>query len=87
MNHRHCSSPNTGRITVVLKEYPSSCHCSPPHSPAAPTQREADKLAEARLISLQGDVTGSVLFDGSSDVEIVADIPALTIEELEEMLK
>lgn len=36
-----------------------------------PNSQTTDKLNEARKISLSGDITGSVSFDGSSDVTIV----------------
>jgi hypothetical protein len=35
---------------------------------------KADKLTNARKISLTGDVTGSVNFDGSSNVSITATV-------------
>lgn len=42
-------------------------------NPEIPTNSETtDKLNTARTISLSGDVTGSVSFDGSSDVTIIA---------------
>jgi hypothetical protein len=41
-------------------------------NPDIPTNSESsDKLNTARTIALSGDITGSVLFDGSSDVTIV----------------
>lgn len=39
-------------------------------APYASTSGEADKLSKARTISLTGDTTGSVAFDGSSNVSI-----------------
>lgn len=39
---------------------------------SAGTADLANKLATARTISLTGDITGSVLFDGSADVSIAA---------------
>ena len=43
-------------------------------SDAASTADEAVKLATARTISLSGDATGSVAFDGTSDVDITTSI-------------
>jgi len=43
-------------------------------SPSAGTADAATRLATARTISLSGDVTGSVSFDGTQDVVIVATV-------------
>ena len=43
---------------------------------------KADQLATARTITLQGDATGSVSFDGSKDVNL-----AVTIGELDTSLQ
>lgn len=48
---------------------------------------EATKLAYARKIELEGDVTGSVSFDGSKDVSIQASVSRLLENELEEILR
>lgn len=39
-------------------------------APYASTSGEADKLSTARTITLKGDTTGSVSFDGSADAEL-----------------
>lgn len=49
--------------------------------------REAEKLSTPRLITLSGAVNGRAAFDGSADIEIVAEANAITNIELEEMLK
>ena len=41
------------------------------------TAAAASKLATARTITLSGDVTGSVSFDGSKNVTITTDVPAM----------
>jgi hypothetical protein len=48
-------------------------------SPTAGNSDTATKLATARTISLSGDVTGSVSFDGSANVSIAATIAANSV--------
>lgn len=45
----------------------------------------AARLENARRIELVGDVTGSVSFDGSEDVELTSQITEVTNEDIEEM--
>lgn len=45
----------------------------------------ADRLTSARKISLVGDITGEVDFDGSKDVELESSVNEITLNEIEEM--
>lgn len=63
-----------------------SIDCKNPIDPYVPAE-SAFKLAEAREISLIGNVQGSTSFDGSKDVQIQTVISTLSNEEMEEMLK
>lgn len=94
----HCiHNTNTPSISVTLKDYESGCQCipapptscpipppcPPSHPPKFPT---ADQLTTARKISLTGDASGSVYFDGSSDVDISVDIPSISNIEIDDLM-
>lgn len=68
---------STGIIYVTLdtnKIYRWSGTAYVEISPTAGTADAATKLATARTISLTGDATGSVLFDGTTDAEITVTV-------------
>lgn len=46
----------------------------------------ADRLATSRYIQLTGDLEGSVLFDGSKDVEIDAEVAKISLNDLSAIL-
>lgn len=55
--------------------------------PSGSSSGEATKLANPRVIELDGDVSGSVNFDGSEDVVIRTTVSRLSENELEEILQ